>query len=108
GPEHLLVLRALAARTAAGRVAGRRRVGRAGACDEPGRRRGDLGNEAVSIRGPDADPSPAFYALRGGGWRDWLSLPHPPDTAGHLSYVAFGALAAPRPLHTHRLGWSVL
>jgi hypothetical protein len=39
---------------------------------------------------------PAFYALRGGGWRDWWSLLHPPYTLWHLSYVAFGAAAAPR------------
>lgn len=56
---------------------------------------------------PDADGRPAFYALRGGGWRDWWSLLHPPYTAWHLSYVAFGAAVAPR-LNTHRLGWSVL
>jgi hypothetical protein len=55
----------------------------------------------------DADARPAFYALRGGGWRDWWSLLHPPYTAWHLSYVVFGAVAAPQ-LNTHRLGWSVL
>ena len=38
---------------------------------------------------------PAFYALRGGGWRDWWSLLHPPYTLWHLSYVVFGAAAAP-------------
>lgn len=37
----------------------------------------------------------AFYALRPGGWRDLLTLLHPPYTAWHLSYVAFGAAAAP-------------
>lgn len=39
---------------------------------------------------------PAFYALRGGGWRDLVTLLHPPYTAWHLSYVALGAAAAPR------------
>jgi hypothetical protein len=38
---------------------------------------------------------PAFYALTPGGWRDWWSLLHPPYTAWHLSYVAFGAAVAP-------------
>src|SRR3954453_22265858 len=38
---------------------------------------------------------PAFYALRPGGWRDLVTLLHPPYTAWHLSYVAFGAAAAP-------------
>ncbi len=46
---------------------------------------------------------PAFYALRGGGWRDLVTLLHPPYTAWHLSYVALGAAAAPR-LHADRLG----
>jgi hypothetical protein len=34
---------------------------------------------------------PAFYALRSGGWRDCITLLHPPYTAWHLSYVAIGA-----------------
>ena len=38
---------------------------------------------------------PAFYALAGGGWRDYLTLLHPPYTAWHLSYVAIGAALAP-------------
>jgi hypothetical protein len=46
---------------------------------------------------------PAFYALRRGGWRDLITLLHPPYTAWHLSYVALGAAAAPR-LHVARLG----
>jgi hypothetical protein len=46
---------------------------------------------------------PAFYALRSGGWRDLITLLHPPYTAWNLSYVALGAAAAPR-LHADRLG----
>ena len=46
---------------------------------------------------------PAFYALRSGGWRDLITLLHPPYTAWHLSYVALGAAAAPT-LHADRLG----
>lgn len=38
---------------------------------------------------------PAFYALAPGGWRDYLTLLHPPYTAWHLSYVAVGAAIAP-------------
>ncbi len=46
---------------------------------------------------------PAFYALARGGWRDLVTLLHPPYTAWHLSYVALGAAAAPH-LHADRLG----
>lgn len=45
---------------------------------------------------------PAFYALQPGGWRDLVTLLHPPYTAWHLSYVALGAAAAPT-LHGDRL-----
>jgi hypothetical protein len=38
---------------------------------------------------------PAFYALRSGGWRDYVTLLHPPYTLWHLSYVAIGAGLAP-------------
>ena len=43
----------------------------------------------------DADPGPAYYAARSGGWRDWWTLLHPPYTAWHLSYVVIGASLAP-------------
>lgn len=46
---------------------------------------------------------PAFYALRPGGWRDLVTLLHPPYTAWHLSYVVIGAAAAPQ-IHGLRLG----
>jgi hypothetical protein len=49
-------------------------------------------------------PRPAFYALRSGGWRDLVTLLHPPYTAWHLSYVALGAAAAPGVIHGDRLG----
>lgn len=38
---------------------------------------------------------PAFYALAPGGWRDYVTLLHPPYTAWHLSYVAVGAALTP-------------
>src|ERR1700719_1562923 len=50
---------------------------------------------------PPAD-RPAFYALASGGWRDLVTLLHPPYTAWHLSYVALGAAVAPT-LHVGRL-----
>jgi hypothetical protein len=40
--------------------------------------------------------------LRPGGWRDLVTLLHPPYTAWHLSYVALGAAAAP-VVHVDRL-----
>ena len=39
---------------------------------------------------------PAFYALAPGGWRDYVTLLHPPYTLWHLSYVAIGAALAPQ------------
>jgi hypothetical protein len=50
---------------------------------------------------------PAFYAMRPGGWRDYLTLLHPPYTLWHLSYVAVGAALAPR-MDWPLLGWTVL
>ena len=38
---------------------------------------------------------PAFYALDPGGWRDYVTVLHPPYTLWHLSYVAIGAALAP-------------
>src|SRR5581483_11861994 len=46
---------------------------------------------------PVAPLAPAFYAARGGGWRDYWTLLHPPYTAWHLSYVLLGAALAPSP-----------
>jgi hypothetical protein len=37
----------------------------------------------------------AFYALSPGGWRDYVTLLHPPYTAWHLSYVVIGGCLAP-------------
>lgn len=50
---------------------------------------------------------PAFYALRPGGWRDWVTLLHPPYTAWHLSYVVVGGALAPAVSWT-RLGLTLL
>ncbi len=54
------------------------------------------------MAGPRRIERPAFYALRPGGWRDLVTLLHPPYTAWHLGYVAIGAAAAPQ-LHADRL-----
>lgn len=51
---------------------------------------------------PHKPDRPAFYALRSGGWRDLVTLLHPPYTVWHLSYVALGAAAAPT-VHLNRL-----
>ena len=60
---------------------------------------------------PDRETSPesrpAFYALRSGGWRDYITLLHVPYTAWHLSYVAIGAAVAPR-VDGGRLGATLL
>jgi hypothetical protein len=50
---------------------------------------------------------PAFYALRQGGWRDYVTLLHAPYTAWHLAYVVVGGcLVAEVPWG--RLGLTVL
>jgi hypothetical protein len=54
------------------------------------------------VAAPNRLERPAFYALRPGGWRDLVTLLHPPYTAWHLSYVAIGAAVAPT-LHADRL-----
>ena len=50
---------------------------------------------------------PAFYALAPGGWRDYVTLLHPPYTLWHLSYVALGAALAPQ-MKWGLLGWTTL
>ncbi|HEY1512026.1 MAG TPA: hypothetical protein VGF93_23675 [Solirubrobacteraceae bacterium] len=50
---------------------------------------------------------PAFYALSSGGWRDLVTILHPPYTLWHLSYVALGAAAAP-VIHADRLAAALL
>jgi hypothetical protein len=50
---------------------------------------------------------PAFYALTPGGWRDYVTLLHPPYTVWHLSYVAIGAALAPQ-MKWGLLGWTTL
>jgi hypothetical protein len=57
---------------------------------------------------PNRLERPAFYALRGNsGWRELVTLLHPPYTAWHLSYVAIGAAAAPH-LYASRLAWTMV
>jgi heme O synthase-like polyprenyltransferase len=45
------------------------------------------------VSAPSARPS--WYALETGGWRDYVTLLHPPYTAWHLSYVVIGGCLAP-------------
>jgi hypothetical protein len=54
----------------------------------------------------NAEQRPAFYALEAGGWRDYVTLLHPPYTLWHLSYVAIGAALAPT-LPVDRLLWGL-
>jgi hypothetical protein len=54
----------------------------------------------------EEDVRPAFYALRSGGLRDYVTLLHPPYTLWHLSYVAVGAGIAPH-LYVDRLLWGI-
>ncbi len=59
--------------------------------------------ETISAKGSPAErlytehdgARPAFYALTSGGWRDYVTLLHPPYTLWHLSYVVLGAALAP-------------
>jgi hypothetical protein len=55
--------------------------------DHPGRAGGTRAVPSVS--------RPAWYALERGGWRDYVTLLHPPYTAWHLSYVVIGGCLAP-------------
>jgi heme O synthase-like polyprenyltransferase len=45
------------------------------------------------VSAPSARPS--WYALETGGWRDYVTLLHPPYTAWHISYVVIGGCLAP-------------
>jgi hypothetical protein len=56
--------------------------------------------------GTQEDVRPAFYALARGGWRDYVTLLHPPYTLWHLSYVALGASLAPH-FQLDRLLWGL-
>ena len=60
-----------------------------------------MGHPAVSV-----EQRPAFYALAPGGWRDYVTLLHPPYTLWHLSYVVIGAALAPE-LPVDRLLWGL-
>jgi hypothetical protein len=50
---------------------------------------------------------PAFYALRRGGWRDYVTLLHAPYTAWHLSYIVVGGCLVAE-VSWSRLGLTVL
>jgi hypothetical protein len=58
-------------------------------------------------RAASEQPAPAFYAIQGGGWRDWWTILHPPYTVWHLSYIAIGAAVAP-VVRFPRLGATLL
>ena len=52
------------------------------------------------------DVRPAFYALRAGGWRDYVTVLHLPYTLWNLAYVALGASLAPH-FRTDRMLWTM-
>jgi hypothetical protein len=54
-----------------------------------------------------SEARPAFYALAPGGWRDYVTLLHPPYTLWHLSYVVIGAALAPH-FEAGLLGWTLV
>jgi hypothetical protein len=56
--------------------------------------------------GTEGELKPAFYALRPGGWRDYVTVLHLPYTLWNLSYVALGAALAPR-FDTGRMLWTM-
>ena len=101
-------------RSLAGRGPDRHR----GQRDEPGRWPGHVGPQGPAGPGigfvsagtdKTGTDRTAFYALgRGtGGFRDWVTLLHPPYTLWHLSYVAIGAALVPHPV-LWRLGATML
>jgi hypothetical protein len=51
-------------------------------------------------------PRPAFYALAPGGWRDLVTVLHPPYTLWNASNVAIGAAAATH-VHAGRLAAAI-
>jgi hypothetical protein len=55
----------------------------------------DRASEEVTTPAVQPVPRPAWYALERGGWRDYVTLLHPPYTAWHLSYVVMGGCLAP-------------
>jgi hypothetical protein len=60
-----------------------------------------MGHEAVTTE------RPAFYALPSGGWRDYVTLLHPPYTLWHLSYVVIGACTV-AVVNLGYLAWTLL
>ena len=64
-----------------------RRMSLGGGVVISGRRLNDRRQEGRGLR-------PAFYALAPGGWRDYVTLLHPPYTAWHLAYVVVGGCLA--------------
>jgi hypothetical protein len=55
----------------------------------------DRATKGASTRAARPVSRPAWYALERGGWRDYVTLLHPPYTAWHLSYVVIGGCLAP-------------
>ena len=90
-PEHPRLLRGLAAEP---RLLGPG-ARRASTTSQPGGSASAAGSSSGGGARDGGAPRPSFYALRPGGWRDYVTLLHPPYTLWHLSYVAVGAALAP-------------
>src|SRR5262249_48096700 len=103
GAEHPRVLAAMAGAAPPRRLARGRRLRSPRRATEPGRRDRRVGEASVTA----ARPRRAFYALGTGGWRDYVTLLHPPYTLWHLSYVAVGAALAPK-MDWGLWGWTTL
>jgi hypothetical protein len=84
------------------------RADRAGK-DDAGKNNAGKDRAGKDRAGENQADKTAFYAMgRGtGGFRDWVTLLHPPYTLWHLSYVAIGAAVMPH-LVLWRLGGTLL
>jgi hypothetical protein len=63
--------------------------------DRTARSQGQAQAGGVMTRAVQPVSRPAWYALERGGWRDYVTVLHPPYTAWHLSYVVIGGCLAP-------------
>jgi len=73
----------------------------------PALRAGDPSRPSGRAEVAATAPRAAFYALKLGSWRDYVTLLHPPYTLWHLSYVVLGAALAPS-VHYDRLAATLL
>ena len=93
--------------TSAGRSSGSSRRGaRPGWARSPHCRSRSARPSSPGARAMTEEVRPSFYALRTGGWRDYVTILHLPYTAWNLAYVAVGASLAP-VFRTNRMLWTM-